>query len=415
MAKPMILIVDADKKRGQQLLDKLTDNYEVILNKSGREALMTLDLQHLKIRVVLISAELPDIQPKDLLIKMKEISYLPELIIMSEQEDLNLAISTLKEGAFDFILNPLEKKNLAQIVETALENTESVKKIENYAKQNLLDQFDMDRRLALAQDLMIRRREEDKPITAEEILTLFPLPEERINVSLDQIKIEIDQKIDQHPFLKQQATVLVIEDETMYRQMLCGFLKAEYTILEAENGETVLEIIKNTQNIDVVLLDILLPDISGIDLLPKIKAAIPDVEIVVLTAFELIDVAIQTLKDGAYDFINKPILKNQLLNTVSQAAYRKYLRKILPEVSKQLMEEKLSQKSKISLLKDLMVSRKNTGKKLLMEDIYSFFPELRTACIPEGTVIPETLIETGLDVFIDDLKDKIHHFNPGLS
>ncbi len=113
--------------------------------------------------------------------------------------------------------------------------------------------------------------------------------------------------------------VLVIDDEKNIRESLKGVLEDEgYKVLLAESGRRAIdELSKN--HVDVVLLDILLPDIDGIDLLRRIKSEDPGIPVVVMSGHGTIETAVKAIKLGAHNFLEKPLSIDELLISVENA------------------------------------------------------------------------------------------------
>jgi len=98
--------------------------------------------------------------------------------------------------------------------------------------------------------------------------------------------------------MEKRATILVVDDERGVRQSFNMVLKDDYNVLLAENGDQAFDIFGKNM-IDVVLLDILLPDTNGIDLLERLKEFDPAVEIIMVTAVKEIQTAVTAIKLGA--------------------------------------------------------------------------------------------------------------------
>jgi DNA-binding NtrC family response regulator len=101
-------------------------------------------------------------------------------------------------------------------------------------------------------------------------------------------------------------TILIVDDEKLVRRLLVSTLSgAGYTCLEAGNAGDALAQLKN-RGVSVVLLDIVMPDKSGIELLNEVMVAYPDIAPIMLSAVSNSDIAITCMKQGAYDYILKP-------------------------------------------------------------------------------------------------------------
>ena len=106
--------------------------------------------------------------------------------------------------------------------------------------------------------------------------------------------------------------ILIVDDELVMRESLAGWLERDgHTIETAESGEEALEKLKATR-FDILLVDIKMEGISGLEVLKRVKSDDPDVEIVMITAYGSIATAIEAIKNGAYDYLLKPFDPNEL-------------------------------------------------------------------------------------------------------
>lgn len=115
------------------------------------------------------------------------------------------------------------------------------------------------------------------------------------------------------------ATVLIVDDDKALRSFLSSILEDEgYEVLLAATGAEG-EALLQAKPIDVVLVDLRLPDEDGISILRKIKREEPDVQVIVLTAFGAVESAVEAMKLGAYDYINKPFDVSELRLIIERA------------------------------------------------------------------------------------------------
>ena len=118
------------------------------------------------------------------------------------------------------------------------------------------------------------------------------------------------------------AKILVIDDEKSIRETLKDILEYEdHKVDIAEDGEVGLEQFKNNKY-DIVLLDIKMPKKDGIEVLEDIFSVATDVPVIMISGHANIDTAVESIKKGAYDFIEKPLDLNRLLVTIRNAMYR---------------------------------------------------------------------------------------------
>jgi len=116
-----------------------------------------------------------------------------------------------------------------------------------------------------------------------------------------------------------KPVILVIDDEEAIRLFLKATLEDEgYEILTASSGGEGLDLAKEMVP-DLVLLDLMLPDMSGIQVLGGLKSVLPHICVVMITAYREADTAVQAMKLDAFDYVNKPINLNRLLKVVAEA------------------------------------------------------------------------------------------------
>lgn len=116
--------------------------------------------------------------------------------------------------------------------------------------------------------------------------------------------------------------VLIIDDEADVRDVLKFHLSEQnYQVIEAENGEDGIKLLKsadNMVNVGVILCDIRMPKVNGIDCIKYIRQEAPGIPIVVVTGFPDTEMATQLLKDGVKDYLVKPVDKEKLVSVVKQ-------------------------------------------------------------------------------------------------
>lgn len=123
---------------------------------------------------------------------------------------------------------------------------------------------------------------------------------------------------------KRRGTLLIVDDEEGPRMSLKLIFKDTYDLLLAEDGPSAIELAQKN-DIDVAVLDIRMAGMSGIEVLEKIRAVRPDLEAIMITAFETTDTMRQALRLRACDYINKPFDLATIRNAVGQAMQRRML------------------------------------------------------------------------------------------
>src|SRR2546428_1726280 len=133
-------------------------------------------------------------------------------------------------------------------------------------------------------------------------------------------------------------TVLIVDDDEGMRDTLTAILKREYRVLRVSSGEAALPIL-NREDVDLMLLDVRLPGISGFEVLRIVKENYSLVEIIMISAINEIETAVQAMKHGAYRYITKDFDYDQLRQLVRNASERQDLNRQVLTLSAQVAEQ----------------------------------------------------------------------------
>ena len=207
--------------------------------------------------------------------------------------------------------------------------------------------------------------------------------------------------------------ILIIEDEAAIRRVLKKIISEEnegYEVEEAADGLLGLEMILNN-DYDLVLCDIKMPKMDGVEVLEKVKKVKPEIPILMISGHGDLDTAVNTMRLGAFDYISKPPDLNRLLNTVRNALDKKELivenKRLKKKVSKNY--EMIGESSEIKHIKEiiekvaitdarvLITGPNGTGKELVAHWLHeksdrSKAPMIEVNC----AAIPSELIESEL-------------------
>lgn len=111
------------------------------------------------------------------------------------------------------------------------------------------------------------------------------------------------------------GSLLVVEDEAIVRESLKDSLKDAHVVTTAETGEEALELIKK-RDFDILIVDVRLPGKTGIEVIREVKQAKPYIRSIVITAFPSVELAVEAMKQGAVDYLVKPIRFDELENLI---------------------------------------------------------------------------------------------------
>jgi putative two-component system response regulator len=127
-------------------------------------------------------------------------------------------------------------------------------------------------------------------------------------------------------FIHMKSKILVVDDEPLMRNYLADFLKEYgYTVIISHNAIDAMQKLKEEDDVDIVLTDIKMPEMSGIELLEKLHDVNPERPVILMTAYAELDTAVNAVRKGAFDFLIKPYKPEYLLHTVKKAVNHRRL------------------------------------------------------------------------------------------
>jgi DNA-binding NtrC family response regulator len=123
-----------------------------------------------------------------------------------------------------------------------------------------------------------------------------------------------------------KPSILIVDDEKSIRDNLAKYLSVDYTAYTAANGREAVRELTENSDIEVVLSDMKMPGMDGLELLEKVREDNRDVVVILITGFSTIESAVDAMRKGAYDYLTKPIDLNKLEITIKNAIENKKLR-----------------------------------------------------------------------------------------
>lgn len=123
-----------------------------------------------------------------------------------------------------------------------------------------------------------------------------------------------------------KKSVLIVDDDKTNRESIAKVLTNNYIIYTASNGQKAMDILNKNEDIDLVLTDMMMPEMDGIELLEKIRSTNNDLAVILITGHSSIESAVDAMRKGAYDYITKPIDLNKFEITIKNALENKRLK-----------------------------------------------------------------------------------------
>ena len=209
-----------------------------------------------------------------------------------------------------------------------------------------------------------------------------------------------------------QGTVLVVDDEQANLDSISVVLTGDgKNVLRAKTGAEALQTLRG-ERVGVVLTDLMMPGMSGQELLRAVRAIESDTQVVLMTAYGTVEAAVAAMKDGAYDFLVKPLKKQALLKTVSQAMEKhrllqenKQLRARLAGAQQPIVGQSPSLRATLDIIRQaapssatvLLLGESGTGKELFARALHEHSPRSAGPFVPINcAAIPETILESEL-------------------
>jgi len=207
--------------------------------------------------------------------------------------------------------------------------------------------------------------------------------------------------------------VLVVDDDQSVRESFRLILEDEFEVVDVPDGPRALEIARST-SVDLVLLDIRLPDMDGIEVLERLKAIDEQIEVVLVTAVKTVKTAVAAMKLGAFDYLTKPFDEDDLLAVVRRALERRALERevvfLRSELARrydddEIVGQHLEMQKIYRLIGQvarttttvLITGESGTGKELIARAIHRQGPRRdRPFVAVNPGAVPETLIESEL-------------------
>ena len=405
MENPTILIVDNEEN--QMEIASFLPAYQFKFASTLDEGVSIFEQHYLKIRAVLVNRNM-DEKIEDLIKSFKTIFRDINIVVISKEPQIKTVVSIMKSGAFDFLNMPFSQDEVESVVSRAVENS-LFHQIHHVfeEKEGYFDVMSLlNLHVLLSSDIpsIQKAHEEGGIVEKKDVLSIFDTGD--FNSGLESFKKTIEKKLRELPQDLGKVRILIVEDEPIFRTMVMKFLQPSYEVTGVENGVQCLEEVQ-AHSYHIIFLDVFLPDQLGDELVSKIRNASQDTQIIMLTAYEQIETAVRSLKHGANDYLNKPVLKKDILAAVSRALSRRYMTFVFPEVLKELFSTVFSEDIKLDILMAYYQQRKEMCGTLTMKDIYIFFPELRSTYIPDEVKLPKDVLEKNLKTFVQDLRTKL--------
>src|SRR5215471_14271525 len=207
--------------------------------------------------------------------------------------------------------------------------------------------------------------------------------------------------------------ILVVDDERPILESLQMIFEREsLDVVTTPDAKEALEVLRK-RPVAVVVTDLMMPGMSGIDLLKAARAVAPETEVIVMTAYGTVEAAVEAMKDGAYDFVTKPLKRAHIVRAVRKALEKRHLveenRSLRAQLEasrkRALVGTSLPWRRTVEVVVQaaaseatvLLLGESGTGKELLARGIHEASPRAKGPFVPVNcAAIPESILEAEL-------------------
>ncbi|HTQ03144.1 MAG TPA: sigma-54 dependent transcriptional regulator [Polyangiaceae bacterium] len=231
---------------------------------------------------------------------------------------------------------------------------------------------------------------------------------------MDTLSESVDEAAERSPAAGDgDVTVLVVDDEASNLASLQKiFEREQMRVLVADGAKAALDLLRK-HRVQVVLTDLMMPGTSGLELLKAVKELAPDAEVVMMTAYGTVETAVQAMREGAYDFVEKPLKRMTIVKSVRKAAERQKLvvenRSLRQELKLLTTREIVGQSAMLRRVLDvatqaapssatvLILGESGTGKELLARYLHGKSARAQGPFVAVNcAAIPESILEAEL-------------------
>jgi DNA-binding NtrC family response regulator len=316
-----VLIVEDEDDIRSGICEVMKASYSVIEARNGKEAIeKTKDLfPMLNPGLVLLDIKLPDMSGIEVLKQIKEHDPALCVIMVTAMKDTALAVEALSEGASGYVTKPFTAEELLRKIGDALDINEYLRQF-NLMNERLEQwKIDFDGRAHDAGASAPLRLIENDP--KELLEDLENKVREKFNITV--------------PAKDKRARILAVDDEEDIRSGVKELLQGKYEVETAGSGAEAVSRFGSGE-FDLCLLDIRLPDISGIELIKKLSEMNGKTVIIMVTAMKDISITVEAVRAGARDYITKPFTANDITATVEKQLKLKDQRERLAKLREEL-------------------------------------------------------------------------------
>ncbi len=419
------IIVINDERTAHYLTHLFKDRYDVMSVRNAEEALAVCrssvlegftDFSHI---IILTDLSLPDMELTTFNQIVSETVPLAKVVGMTDNETFDLVKHAVLMGLFDVFSKPLEGPVVYGKIEEMLGMKDAAS---SFRFDPVRFYFSIQKRRHDILTEVIALRQKINPM--DPVLNLlYPklmaLKEHLTQVGkgrpydfqalLETLAEELGEPVP----VDGPRKIVLVEDEPETLQLLTMVYSPHYEVHVADTGLKGKALLESLPDVNVAVLDIMLPELSGIDLLGVIHRHQRHTEVIMLTGYKEREFVVRTLRFGAYQFLSKPMSRQDLLAQAKAAADLRFFKIALPHMVDQLEQATLSHDKRMAMLRTYCDIRAEAGESATLRDLFLFVPDYE---VLDVTAFPDVydhfkmpvkaLVAYGLDRFMKAMSER---------
>ena len=352
---------------------------------------------------VFIDTSIDDMSALDVLKQLSAHNFFVNIVIVSDHVSLDDAVQHGRYGSAANLMKPVNPEQVRQLVLSFTSGFDYLRRLKQWRRWDNVISSKVSLANTLFHDALLHFMLNDEGYPYDRVKTLFPRLHQNELIPPEELVNLINTSLGEIISYPDSGTLLMIEDEEDLLFFAGKILSQRYNVLKARNGEEALAQLRENPQIDVILLDIYLPDIKGTELYPQLRSINPSAEVIVTTAYQEATVAEQLFRDGVFDYTNKPYEQDVLFAKIDQAIRYKHCLALLPVLAEKLKNKLLSREVRLAKLDEFCKRKLAKNKHLSMAELVTFFPECDLVHLPSIPNFTPPTMETGLAEFIGGL------------
>jgi DNA-binding response OmpR family regulator len=312
-SKPCILLLEHVASEREYLTQILSEKFTVYVAENGQMALELYTLNYANIQLIITGLFFGTFSTVDFINRLKHESFLPQIIVLSSSHNPNALIEVMVAGAYDVLQKPFLKEELMVMIEKSLDQTILFEQFVKRVEQSELGLVMRTKWLDL----------NESGFQSADVHSSLKLA----NIFRDPIQLAQDLGVSLA--WEKKPKLLIVEDESVVQDVLVQMLRMSFSVLAVDTAADALDRLREHPDIQLVLLDIGLPDMMGNEALVTIKQEFSNIEVMMLTAYTEVDLVVECIRNGASDYISKPFEETHLLAKVSQVLTKKIIKQAM--------------------------------------------------------------------------------------